>query len=464
MCYICLGLTRQSGDPDKAEPHLGSFTGRARLARRQLTSYQDIPVGRFWCFCLVCLTAWPAAAADLSDRVERLANPLQDKDEYARNLWDLQRYRGRIYLGGGSPLTNPGPLAIWSYDPARGRLLTELAPLQQESIDLFRVFDGELYLPSADPRNPANSDRSKYYRYGDGVWRHHLSDETLATAHIRDLHRYADGLIVAVGNSRGIAPGAGFMPGAVYSADDGQSFQPAVDGADLVERSGVFFSLFAYQGRLFATTTYFSRAPEHERLGVYVFDRSARRLRPDPQVGNRDFIPPLEGFDRRIILQPWLPVAYRGVLLYPVKARLVYPAEAGLIEVEQFRQAYGFYSKNGLAAPPRAVQFADSGAIGEDVVIADDAVYVLANRRQDSGRYTVYLYTSSLPADPTAWREVLRFDSANVAKSLEILDGYAYFGLGREAADALNDAGALLRVALPGATAGALPFTDQFER
>ncbi len=46
---------------------------------------------------------------------------------YARNVWDLQAYKGRLYIGAGNssnrgpPASNSGPVPVNSYDPASGQ-------------------------------------------------------------------------------------------------------------------------------------------------------------------------------------------------------------------------------------------------------------------------------------------------------------------------------------------------------
>ncbi len=100
--------------------------------------------------------------------VQYLGNKMEDDGQsgHARNVWDLQVYRGRIYLGGGSTVENAGPVNVWAYDPAIGRFVEEFT-VSEEAIELYRVFGGELYIPAADP---TRGDTNNFYRRSGGAW------------------------------------------------------------------------------------------------------------------------------------------------------------------------------------------------------------------------------------------------------------------------------------------------------
>lgn len=96
--------------------------------------------------------------------VRRIGNPflqtrLNSTDlRYARNVWDMHLWDGRIYLGHGNssnlgPAVNAGPVDVISYDPATGGFATEFS-VDDEQIDKFRVVGGKLHIPGHDPRDP----------------------------------------------------------------------------------------------------------------------------------------------------------------------------------------------------------------------------------------------------------------------------------------------------------------------
>jgi hypothetical protein len=70
-------------------------------------------------------------------------------EAYARNIWDLQVFQGRIYLGYGDAIVNTGPTEVIAYDPAR-RSFDHDTVLQEEAILEYRVFGDRLFVPGAD--------------------------------------------------------------------------------------------------------------------------------------------------------------------------------------------------------------------------------------------------------------------------------------------------------------------------
>ncbi len=99
--------------------------------------------------------------SELSLEVQFLGNKMADdgKRGRARNIWDLEAYNGRIYLGGGSTVENAGPVSVWAYDPATASFHNAYT-VPEEAIELFRVFDADLYIPAADP---TSGDMNKFY-------------------------------------------------------------------------------------------------------------------------------------------------------------------------------------------------------------------------------------------------------------------------------------------------------------
>jgi len=160
----------------------------------------------------VALSSFHVSAEDVTSSLTNLGNPnLYIAKADGRNVWDMQVFDGKIYIGSGSTVTNAGPLKIIAYNPAINDFEIEVPPeiaatgddkIGTEALDTFRVFDDKLYIPNSDPRSPT-SDRSKYWRkIPNGDWVEFSSTNALATAHIRDLIRLPDGRILGVGNSR----------------------------------------------------------------------------------------------------------------------------------------------------------------------------------------------------------------------------------------------------------------------
>ena len=66
------------------------------------------------------------ALNDVTPSIERIGNPFSARFPtpdlyYARNVWDMEVYDDRLYLGHGNsnndgPAPNAGPVEIWSYN------------------------------------------------------------------------------------------------------------------------------------------------------------------------------------------------------------------------------------------------------------------------------------------------------------------------------------------------------------
>lgn len=139
-------------------------------------------VGLVWFACWVHAYPIPSpSAVDVTDRMENLGSPLKayypdsfrkGSGAYARNIWTMGVFDGRIYLGcgnssNGGPATGCGPVPIIAYDPRLKKFVEEWkAP--DEQIDVVRVFsDGALYIPGHDPTE--NWKFGNFYRRRPGA-------------------------------------------------------------------------------------------------------------------------------------------------------------------------------------------------------------------------------------------------------------------------------------------------------
>jgi hypothetical protein len=66
---------------------------------------------------LLCASKSQASTNDVTAYVENLGNPFTAKPTYARNVWDMQVFNGRLYFGHGNasnlnPSPNAGPINV----------------------------------------------------------------------------------------------------------------------------------------------------------------------------------------------------------------------------------------------------------------------------------------------------------------------------------------------------------------
>ncbi|MBF0469882.1 MAG: hypothetical protein HQL48_00755 [Gammaproteobacteria bacterium] len=131
---------------------------------------------------------------------------------YARNIWDMQLFRGRIYLGAGNssnrgPAQNAGPVPLLYLEPETGKFIVDYI-VKDEQIDLFRLEDGKLYIPGHDATE--KWDFGNFYVNDGNRWQ---KVRTLPKAlHVYDLLLHRGQIFTAIGLNK---------VGAVMSSGDG---------------------------------------------------------------------------------------------------------------------------------------------------------------------------------------------------------------------------------------------------
>lgn len=364
--------------------------------------------------------------------VAYLGNPMARdfKRGRARNVWDLQGYDGKLFIAGGSTVDNVGPINVWAYDPVADRLRREHT-VQEEAIERFRALNGDLYIPAADP---VTGDLNKFYRRTNtDHWTQITGEPELA--HVRDLV-YFDERLIAVGNTRDNAN----QPSAIASTDGGRTFAPVTDPAQLGRLTNWFYSLFEYQGMLFATTLIFN--PLLDTESILVFDPEMGQFLPDPTITTATFIPLTNDNDLTdVTLRLWRTVALNNRFIYAVRT---YCAAQHCYE-SRYNGSYGLFLKPSLTAAPQPVTFPEPSAMGESILIHDGWFYALANQRLAPNRHHIFIYRSR-ELTASQWETVLTLASPNKARAFALLENTFYIGLGHEFDEPVRFSGAILRV------------------
>jgi len=351
---------------------------------------------------------------------------------HARNVWDLQLYQGKVYVGGGSTTQNTGPINVWAYDPATGQFDREFV-VQEEAIEVYRVLDGDLYIPAADP---VKGDSNKFYRRRNGTWTNFSGGPDLA--HVRDIALY-QGQLIGVGNARQIET----HTSAFVSHDRGRSFSPATDPKRLNIADNWFYSLFDYQGTLFATSLRFHVMGDLASL--LTFNDQSNHFSLDAGYTTADFLPVTgDQAYAAVTMRLWTHVEYKGLLVYAIRTY----STARPRYHEMYNRSYGMFIKEGTKSSPQPVVFPDDRVVGEDVIVRNDSLFVLANRFAEKGHYVVYVYRLTDPQrhrDPN-WDQIVKFNCRNKARSFELMNDTFYFGLGCEFDEPVAHAGEIVTV------------------
>jgi len=355
-------------------------------------------------FACACGPGKRVDASGISAPAEVVGAPFREASPYARNVWDMQRFGGRIHLAHGDEVDNAGPIALRSLDPASGRLSSGFTT-DEEQVEAFRVLDGELYVPGYDPR--AGWSLGTFYRLEARGWVRH---RTIPRAvHTFDLAWHAGRLFAATGG-RG-RPGE---PTLLASADRGEHWVPV---SDQVQR---IHTLFELGGELYAAPK-LSTTDDTARA-LLRFD--GERFRSTGVTG-ATLLPGLPDTAGRMVR----PTPFRGALVYVVAAGAVNWKPAALAVTRTLHDA-------------RAVALPDPAAVPYDLLVRGDTLYVLAAAPADSG-YVVRVYATGRLDQ---WRELFHFASPTFARSFEEAGGDFFIGLGCTYQRPSSASGVILRV------------------
>lgn len=345
-----------------------------------------------------------ADLARISAPAEVIGRPFGEASAYARNVWDMQRFGGRIYLGHGDEIDNWGPVALWSLDPATGRMAAGFET-DEEQVDGFRVLDGELYAPGYDPRS--GWARGTFYRLETGGWKRH---RTIPRAvHTFDLAWHAGRLFAATGGR-----GRAGEPTLLASADRGQTWTAMTDQVQRMH------TLFELRGTLYAASKLSTDGDTARAL--LRFDGTRFR---GTGVTGATLLPGLADTAGRMVH----PTPFRGALVYGVAAGAINWKPAALAVTRTLGDA-------------RTVALPDPAAVPYDLLVRGDTLYVLTSSSIDSG-YVVRVYATERLE---SWRELFRFRSPAFARSFEEADGDFFIGLGCTYQQPSSASGIILRV------------------
>lgn len=363
---------------------------------------------------------------DTTGKMENLGIPLAQryKNEaygsagaYARNVWALKAFDGRLYIGAGNssnggPAPNAGPVPVVSFDPATKQFSQEWnAP--DEQLDVFRVFsDGSLYIPGHDPKEDWKL--GNFYRRGKGVSGKWEKMRTLPDGvHCYDMAEF-DGKLLACGYGtyESVDSGKTFLrkPGPRYYAF--LSFPRAVYAvADAApERRSKFKD--PKNGKMVDV-----KVPAHITLAKKVPGKAFEFVK-GAKIGDVFPVTPETKDETLRIARPSL-----------LNGRVVYIG--GIVHNDHQIDPVGAYTAVDGPSAFKAERIPlPAGAKPWYTMVAGNKVYLLwSTFNETKHKYINHLSESF---DGRMFQEILRFEADSFARSAEYLDGYLYFGLGTE--------------------------------
>lgn len=316
-------------------------------------------------------------------------------EAFARNLWDLRAYDGRLYLGYGDAIVNTGPTDVIAYDPARRDFVHETV-LPEEAISRYRVLGYDLYVPGTDA--VGSPDGALYVRNGVG-WR------TIAlpgVVHATDVALTGNGLCVSLQDRE--------VGGAVRCSRDG-----GMTWTSIPTHGWRAVSLFTLGGALYASS--------HGSGVQWIHDGRAEPVHfviPGAPAGTLVGTPTACG---------------AGVVF--IAKRIEYGERSASIEI------YGAYRASRRADADLEVTRIEVAGIPADVFADDHACYVLTNQQLADGRFEAAIYRSR---DGDRWDREVTVELDALARSAERMAGSYYLGLGCDTGRCNSLAGTLIRV------------------
>ena len=340
-------------------------------------------------------------------KIKKVADPYRPfypenskSDCEARSIRDMRFFDGAIYIGCGDYRLNAGPILVLSFTNSKNtiKLYPEFV-VDEEAIEVFRVYNNTLYVPGKDARQDWSF--GNYYFKRSNIWYKRRTIPKAKSVH--DIAVFDNELFTLINSSSGIGM-------ARKSSDDGKTWK-LITQSPSTRKFGT--SLLPLNGKLLIVGM----------CHYYVYENSnAKKYRlKEPFVESRR----IEYFTDGAISIP--------VLLFR------------LVQVDGFfaKKVPLFFMDDVINGPVRVPEFDEEGVFTRDIVIRNNICYVMAvNGVSRKGYKTVIKSSNNLHS----WTEVAKFTVPALPYSFELLKGEFYVGLGNKTNAADRESGTIWRI------------------
>ncbi|MGD8778395.1 MAG: hypothetical protein PVH88_05480 [Ignavibacteria bacterium] len=357
-------------------------------------------------------------------KIEVLGDPLLSRYDtgeliYARNVWDLQLYKNKIYIGTGNssnigPAVNSGPVPLFSYDLQNGVFKEEFT-VDDDQIDMIVLFGDSIYIPGHDPKE--SWELGNYYKIENGEWK--KVRNIPGGIHNYSMVIYKDRMFAGLGLTITEKSYA-----VVVSSDRGKSWERKT-----LENCFRIYSFLIVDDVLYAIGIMPSegfrahvKSKRDVRLanGIYQYDSekgvfitrddlSYKVLFPDTAIDtslSKKIVRPTSVDNKSIYIGAYIHNDHQNI---PI----------GLYVAEKLDGNVEKVSKVELP----------EGYLPWDIIHRSDMTYVLLNKKINEEKYTTMVYASN---DLERWERVLEFNYTTFSRSFETMNNEYYFGLGCE--------------------------------
>ena len=356
-----------------------------------------------------------AAPARLS-AVQNLGNPfLGKRNVYARNVWDMQSYGGKIYLGHGDSARNSGRTPVFSLDPHSGQFTNEFTTTS-EQVDEFFPIGGELYTLDHDP---VGTNNGNLYCTDGGDW---CIKENISGA----VHEYS---LVEHSGALFVGGSSGTNGSSVWRNSGGNNWHGTLTGEMELDESYKkllpsnfklwgerAFLLLEVKGKLYAVRQGWLSGDLEGKPGFFRFDETRGQFEQSPVSGAT-----LSG---GLNIGNLFEVRYKRLVKLDDGSVLTLLVKS--INDHQW-DPVSLMHVSAIAPGGVAALALPDNAKPYDILRRGNLVYVCAFDASHGQNVVFSLPASNVGRAPT---EVLRFDAPTFARSFEEAGGDFYFGLG----------------------------------
>lgn len=328
---------------------------------------------------------------------------------YARNVWDIEEYNGKVYVGSGDFDRNSGTNAtggspVLAYDIEKGTWSRDYI-CADEQISRFIKARGNLYIPAQDPTGASGN----IYSLVNGIWSTQ-SNITYGT-HVFDLEFDDDGVYsyASLGCDYTIAPivsvsdDGGRRYRSSYFRKDGYTLKGknlSLEGADTGKIFARSYNLFNYRGEIYATLRFSLNGLTDAQSAAYRAYEGIYKFNKDERV-----------FD------------YQGNAPYEILRNSMAPSSDAVFN-DRVVIAYGSMKvsdNDNLTAWKDVTGF--TGSVTAMEVIGNELYFWTYEAK--AGGYTNRLYRTT---DLESFEEAYSFDDVNYIRSMCYCDGVFYIG------------------------------------
>lgn len=390
-----------------------------------------------------CFQSVYAKRINVTDQITYIGNPFfgrypMESQRYARNVWDMISFGGKLYLGAGNssnagPIPNAGPVPIIRYDPEINSFSTVFIA-DEEQVDVFYNFNNQLYVPGHDSRGGWEFGSFYSFSSEDGWQKHRTIPDAV---HTYSLTNYRNKLFAALGTqgNKSLAE----------SDDDGKTWQQYAGSRRM-------YAFLQMKNKLYATGVFFSEAI----LTAMAKNQSAIPVSCYEYIPGEGFKPRPDLSKASLFFPNSLP---QNNKTYKISRSLFIKDKTIFIgsEIHNDHQSlpFGVFVASTLETGSISIESIrlPQSSTPWDILQDGESVYILLEHFNKKPR-EISVITSS---DLETWSELFYFQMTTFARSFAKLNNSLYFSAGGEVRNPWNwqqseispDTGTIYKVVLP---------------